>query len=95
MIRINCFYDRVEDRCNFIKKNILISELNTIFDLTNIDFQRADKYACIPAYTKVSELWNSGVHDFSEIAEILKYNITSIYRIFKKCKELNLIKENS
>lgn len=93
MIRINCFYYRINERFNFIKENVLKSRLGSIFDLSTVDFSKADKYACIPSYSKVAELWNSGMQDFSEIAKILKYNIASIYRIFKKCKELNLINE--
>ena len=74
VIRINC---RKSDS-NFIKKNILNNYINTILDLSKIDWLECNKFAISSRTGKCYELWNGGVRDVVEIANIMKISISTI-----------------
>ena len=45
VIRIDCNYDDVSNRFQFIKNNIINSELSNLFDLSIIDWQKANMFS--------------------------------------------------
>ena len=53
-IRINCF----ESDMNYIKNNILNSKLNSIFDLSKINWLECEKFALGNLAKEVCEYWN-------------------------------------
>lgn len=72
IIRINCVYNGIHDRCEKITNGIKESELASIFDLSNIDFQEIGRYCTEHSYIiEAKNLWNKG-HSISEIATQLK-----------------------
>ena len=54
-IRINCFESNME----YIKRNILNSELNKLFDLSKIDWLKCDSEAQRSLVKEVCEYWNN------------------------------------
>lgn len=54
MIRINCY----QSDMNYIKNNILQSELNNILDLSTIDWLECHKYAISSKVKEVCDYWN-------------------------------------
>lgn len=59
----------------WIKNSILNSELNCIFDLNIIDWNKCNEYACSSCIKEACDYWNSGVKSTFEIAD--KMNIVS------------------
>ena len=78
-IVIDCRYSTLE----WLKENI-IKELNEYFDLSNINWELAweesQKSNCI----KVWELWNSGLHDTTEIGKILNIDRGTVVAYLKR-----------
>lgn len=72
IIRIDCVYEGIYDRCEKITNSIITSELVNIFDLSNIDFQEIGRYCTEHSYIiEAKNLWNEG-YSISEIATQLK-----------------------
>jgi len=57
VIRIDCCPSSLEH----IKESILNSELSTLFDLSNINWDECNKYALSTKVREVCDLWNSGI----------------------------------
>ena len=68
VIRIDCCPSSFEH----IKESILNSELNTIFDLSNIDWNECNKYALSTKVREVCDLWNSGIKNVTELYALVK-----------------------
>lgn len=66
---------------NWIKNNILKSDLKDMFDLSNIDWDECEKYYNIDKKNKILELWNSGqcdtVNDISKKLNLSSYTVRS------------------
>ena len=67
MIRIEC----LESKCDYIRNNILTSELNDIFDLSNIDWKMCDQIAQKSLVKQTCDIYMSGVKDLQDISKIL------------------------
>lgn len=81
VIRINC--DRSEPE--LIKKNILNSELNDLFDLSNIDWIECHKAAILNSRVIEScNLWNNGITSTKKIGEIININRTNVSKYLTK-----------
>lgn len=74
VIRIDCCPSNFEH----IKKSILESELNIMFDLSNIDWLECQKYALGTKVREVCDLWNSGIKNVTEIYAFVKSSKTTI-----------------
>jgi AraC-like DNA-binding protein len=89
VIRIDCNYDTLGNRLEYIKQNILDNEkLNELFDLENIDWNKIEEYALSSLVKQVSDLWNSGL-SIDEIADIVKMSISTVRKYLIKANELN------
>lgn len=93
LIRIDCNYHKQKDRYTYIKNNILNSKLSVIFDLSIIDFDYCDFYAQSPYITLITECWNNGIRELSELSNIIGINKDSISKILKRSCDYNLISE--
>ena len=79
-IRINCEKSELE----YIKTEILKSNLNSIFDLSNIDWQECNKQSLTSLKLQACELWKEH-HSTKIISEIMKKGQCTIRRWLKSC----------
>lgn len=79
IIRINC----MESNLEYIKKNIFSSELNNIFDLSNICWETCDKNAQKSLVKEVCNLYMSGTRKIQDICDILHINRVTIGNYLK------------
>lgn len=79
VIRIDC----QKSDCNYIKSNILSSELSSIFDLSNIDWGLCDKMSQKNFVKQACDLYMSGVDNLKEIANMLNIDRTTVLRYLK------------
>ncbi|MBN3352022.1 hypothetical protein CF087_21130 [Clostridium botulinum] len=84
-IVINCRKSELE----FIKQNILNSKLNELFDLSNIDWNQCEEFACSSLVKKACDLWNEGTENILKISNILKLDRHTIRRYLIKGNKLN------
>lgn len=89
MIRINSHYHDVKSRLSFIKNNILNSELKSIFDLSNIDWNKCEQYASTSLIKTINDLWNEGLSK-AEIRQKIKLGKTTINNYLEIGKRLGL-----
>jgi len=84
-IDIDCRKSELE----WIKNNILNSELNNIFNLSNINWLECHEYAIKNNLIKETcDLWNNEIKMTSKISEILKLSDSTIRRYLKQGAEL-------
>lgn len=84
-IVIDCRHSELE----YIKNNILNSELSNLFNLSNIDWLKCEEFACSSLVKKVCNLWNSGIKDIMEIASIMRISYGSAFTYIKQGLKLN------
>lgn len=85
MIRINSSESTLEH----IKKYILLSDLNDLFDLSNIDWNKCREYTATSMLKAACNLWNEH-KTIKQICEITKYSKETIRQYLIRGKELNL-----
>jgi len=85
VIRIEC----INTNSDYIKQNILLSELNNIFDLSNVDWELCEVKAQKNLIKESCVLYMSGIHDLRKIANILHIHNTTVCRYLKL--EQNLV----
>lgn len=83
MIRIDCR----ESSCEYIMPNILESDLNKIFDLSNIDWEQCDMQAQKNLVKAACDIYMSGIKSIDEISSLLKVGQGAIRRYLKKGAE--------
>ena len=83
-VQVDCRYSDLE----FIKSNILDSELNELFDLSNIDWLACHEFACKSLIKTASDLWANGIRNTLEISKIIKIARTTACRYLKQGAEL-------
>ena len=88
VIRIDCDY-KGGNRFEYIKNNILNSELNILFDLSNIDWILCDKQAQRKFVAQVADLYNQGMC-ISEIKNIFNYSKMTIANWLRQAKNIGL-----
>lgn len=79
VIRIEC----LKSDCDYIKNNILNSELNVLFDLSDIDWGLCDKISQKSLVKQACEIYDSGVHNLNMIADTLRVDRTTVHRYVK------------
>ena len=75
---------------DFIKQSILDSELNTLFDLSNIDWREAFISTHTSKVQEVCNLWNSGIRSTSKISEIVGLHHTTVREYLNRCSRVGL-----
>lgn len=93
IIRINCFYHKEKERYEYVKNNILNSELSQILDFSNVDFDYCDFYAQSPYVILIANSWNDGIRELSKLSDIIGIHKDTISKILKRCFDFGLIKE--
>ena len=86
VIRIDCNYK--QDPYDYIKNNILKSELNQIIDLSKINFEDANLKSRNSYVIKAVELWEEG-YTVSEIGDILNLYQTTITNYLVNMAKIN------
>lgn len=80
-IRINCFESNME----YIKNNILKSELVNVFDLSNIDWVECEKFALKNIVKEVCDCWNIlSIKTVVNVAKETGYNKCTVRNYLKK-----------
>jgi DNA-directed RNA polymerase subunit RPC12/RpoP len=73
---------------NYIKEEILVSNLNEFFDLDKINWNKCDEFACKNLIRKACELWNNKINNIQEIGKILKVCTNTAREYLKKGSKL-------
>lgn len=89
IIRIDCIYPLVTQRFEYIKNNILSSELKNIIDLNDIDFDKANVMSLGSLLIESCDLWNKG-HSVQTIANTLHLTSGTIRVYLESASKYNL-----
>ena len=97
VIRINCCYKNILNRFDFIKNNIISSEILDILqvDDKSIDWEKCDKQAMSNVFYEICECWNSGIVDTKEITKIIGVSWSCVYSNLVKGTEIGLCNYDS
>jgi ribosomal protein S27E len=85
-IIIDCRYSELD----WIKQHILESNLAKMFDLSKIDWLKAEEFASSNRVNEACDLWNSGIHSTTQIGIIMKLHGTTVMRYLKIGYDLDL-----
>jgi hypothetical protein len=88
-IQLDCRKSELE----WIKNSVLNSELNELFDLSNIDWELCEDYYNVNLQNKVVDLWNEK-NSINYIKEITKLSNTTIRLYLKNMTSLGLCDYN-
>jgi len=91
IIRIDC----VKSELEYIKNNILSSDLNTIFNLNKVDWLECHKLSLNSLVKTACELWNTLEYSVKDIGILLKLNSSTIAGYLKKGTQIYWCKYNS
>lgn len=83
-IVIDCRYSELE----WIKKSTLESELNIMFNVSQVRWKDCHEFACNGRIKEASELWMSGVQSTVEIGAMMNINCNTARAYLKKGREL-------
>ena len=84
VIRIDCKKVNLE----YIKNNILNSNLNKLFDLSEIDWFKCEEFACSSFVKIACELWNSGLNSSQLVSRNLGMHVATIIKYLKQGTKL-------
>jgi very-short-patch-repair endonuclease len=93
MIRIDCNYN-FDNREEYIKKNIVNSELSKIIDIENVDWDNCLLEANTPLIKRICNEWNNGVKSIVELQDKLKLSDTTIRRYLYMASKNHVINES-
>lgn len=93
MIRIDCCYKDEKTKLSFIKNNILNSYLNTILDLSYIDWNAANQSAITSNIFLAAKYWDNGC-SIKQIANQIGVSEDSVTNYLNIAKTLNLCSYN-
>ena len=83
VIRIDCNYIDIENRYDYIKEHILISEVAQILNLSKINFSLCRVVAEKSMFISVCDLVKQGMRSFVEIAKRLEISNSTVSRYLK------------
>ena len=86
LLRIDCKKSNLE----YIKNNILNSELSKLFNLSNMDWIKCHEFACSSLIKEVCDLWNNGIKNTQDISNIVYLNRVTVIKYLKNGKILNM-----
>ena len=81
-IRIDCAYKYISNRLDYIKKSIINSELNDLFDLSCIDWSLCDQYGVRSEMMIASNMYLQG-YTVGDISKIMKHSDSTIVNWLK------------
>lgn len=85
-IRINCF----KSNCDFIKNNIIGSELSNILDLSKIKWDECERFALNNLVLEVCEYWNKGNFTTGDLVKYFNICDTTVRKYLKQGNNLGL-----
>lgn len=88
LIRIDCIYKNV-DAFEYIKKNILQSELSSLFDLNRIDWDKCKQQVLANVIHKECKMWESGF-SVGEIMDKFHLSKTAVRRHLLLGKQIGI-----
>lgn len=91
LIRIDCNYNDMNKRHNYIKNSIVNSELQKIIDFSKIDFDEADRFALNDILHEIVFLWNRGICKYEDIRSHIKLSKKTIKRYLKNASKHGLL----
>ena len=83
VIRIDCFYTKMEERFLYVKNSIQNSELNILFNLDYVDYDSCNQYATDSLSILAANLYDDG-YSIREISKKLNISYDSIYKWLKR-----------
>jgi len=83
-IIIDCRNSNLE----FIKNNVLNSEMAKLFDLSAIDWLKCEEYACSSLVKVACDIFNQGIINTSYISQMMKLERSTIYHYLQIGNEL-------
>lgn len=85
-IVIDCRYSNVE----WMKENILNSELSTLFCLSNVDWNKCNDFTLTSMIKLTCDLWESGIKSTLEISKITKLARNTVTKYLKQGVEMGI-----
>lgn len=85
-------YIKIDSRYStpqYIKKEIMNSNLNSVIDLSNINWDLCHKFSVSSRVKEACDLWNNTVKNVKEISEIMKLHGDTVRKYLKQGVELN------
>lgn len=95
VIRIDCNYKKQEDAFEYIKNNILNSDINKILNLSNVNWTKVQSQIETPNVIKACWLFNNNTRYMKEIAKILDVHPTTVSRYLKRGNDIGLCNYSS
>lgn len=89
VIRIDCNYDDICDRFEYIKSNILTSKLADILNLSNINWNDCFNFAVSSLVKEAADLYNNGL-TIKNIAKKLQIHRKTVCVYLKQAKEIGI-----
>lgn len=83
VIRIDCNYKKREDAFEYIKNNILSSNVNKILDLSNVNWTKVQSQIETSNIIKACWIFNNSTRSMKEIAKTLDVHPTTVSRYLK------------
>lgn len=93
LIRIDCNYNIVGNRYQYIKDNI-VKQCGDILDLNKVDFGECNRIALLKNCEYISELWNSGIQGYQNLQNYIPVGRATIRDYLKNASEIGLISES-
>lgn len=85
-IELDCRYSEHE----YIKKSILNSNLNNIFDLSNVDWDKCYLNTTTSILIDIKNMWNNGIKSSEKIAKKLNVHESTVIKYLKRANDLGL-----
>lgn len=94
VIRIDCYYTDILNRSEYIKNKVFSSPLNSLFDLSLVNWDDCDAYAQNNLIRKVCEYKSSNPNvSIKNIANVFNIAISTTYKYIRKGAELGWCSE--
>ena len=93
LIRIDCFYKALEERFEYIKNNILISDLKNILNLSSIDWNEVKKSSDNLLLYQVCKLYNEN-YTIIDIIKELKIGKNTVLRKLRTGASIGIVDYN-
>ena len=90
-IVIDCRKSELE----WIKNNILNSDLNKLFDLSNVNWLQCHEFVCNGLVKKTCDMWDNGMNNTKKISDEMQLNRTTILKYLKQGVELGWCNYNA
>lgn len=88
LIRIDCRYRNVYERFEYIKQNILNSDLCLFLNLSSVNWNLANEHALDSYIKRSADLFNMGIKSPSQIGKLLGISATSIRKYLKTATDI-------